>query len=79
MSSLEVIKYSDTVAQAHCIIALVAAVSAGIWHFSTRPLYGFWSWEGWSVMVGAAVWFLIMCIGFELIGPYEEETKEGEE
>lgn len=69
----KIIGYSDNVAQFHCIISLVAAVVAGIWHFQTRAFYGFWSWEGWSLIFGIAVWFFVMIIGFELIGSPEEE------
>lgn len=68
----EIIEYSDTVAQIHCIISLIIAIVFGIWHYMTRPLYGFWSWEGWSFIIGACIWFLVMVIGFEIVGSPEE-------
>lgn len=72
----EIIEYSDRVAQGHCIISIIAAIVVGIWHFMTRPLYGFWSWEGWSFIFAAGVWFIVMIIGFEIIGSPKEEEKE---
>ena len=50
-------------------------VIVGCWHYLTRPEEGFWSWEGWSILVVVCIFFLLIFLEANI---FPENNKKGD-